>query len=166
MVYMLGIENISIKKKIVVLVMVSVVAALSLSSTAFVVNYVRQLNAEMIRQISVLADVLGSNASAALTFDDAKTAAELLGSLRAQPMITAAVLFDENDAVFAYYPVGEVPVDMTKPSQQAGHEFIGRSLQITTPIIQHGERIGTICIRGNTNVIRQQVIGYDLLSAS
>ena len=157
---MLGIENISIKKKIVVLAMVAVFAALTLSSTAFVVNYVRQLDSQMIRQISVLADVLGSNVSAALTFDDAKTAAELLSSLRAQPMITAAVLFDENDAVFASYPAGDVPTDLMKPSQQAGHEFIGSNLQITTRVTQHGEKLGTICIRGNTNVIRQQLIGY------
>ena len=156
---MLGIENISIKKKLMVLVMLAVVTAMSLSSTAFVINYARSINEDMIRQISVLADVLGSNTTAALTFDDARTAAELLSSLRVQPMITAAVLFEKNGSIFATYPADAAPKDLTEPSQP-GYEYIGSSLQITAPIIQNGERIGTICIRGNTDVIRQQLIGY------
>jgi len=156
---MLSIENISIKKKLMVLVMLVVVTAMLLSSTAFVINYARSIHADMIRQISVLADLLGSNTTAALAFDDAHSAAELLSSLRVQPMITSAVLFKQDDSVFATYPAAAVPEGLTKPAQP-GHEYIGRSLQITAPIIQNGEHIGTICIRGNTDVIREQLIGY------
>jgi two-component system, NtrC family, sensor kinase len=156
---MLGIENISIKKKLIVLVMIVVVTAMSLSSTAFVIHDVRTMNADMIRQLSVLADVLGSNTTAALTFDDERTAAELLGSLRVQPMITAAVLFEEHGSIFATYPAGVSPKELTKPSQ-TGYQYVGSNLQITAPIIHNGEQIGTICIRGNTDVIRQQLIGY------
>jgi two-component system, NtrC family, sensor kinase len=156
---MLSIKNISIKKKLMVLVMLVVVTAMSLSGTALVIHDVRKMEVDMVRQLSMLADVLGSNTTAALTFDDEHTAAELLGSLRAQPMITAAVLFDKNGSVFASYPAGSAPEDLKEPSQ-LGYHYIGSSLQITTSIIQNRERIGTICVRGNTDVIRHQLIGY------
>jgi two-component system NtrC family sensor kinase len=166
MLQMLGIENISIKKKLMVLVMVAVVAAMSLSSTALVVYDVHQMNLDMIRQLAALADVLGSNTTAALHFDDEHTAAELLSSLHVQPMITAAVLFDKNGSIFSTYPAGKVPKDLTEPSEQAGHEFIDGYLQITAPIIQNDERIGTICLRGNMDAIRQELIRYTAIAVA
>ncbi|MEX0643085.1 MAG: CHASE sensor domain-containing protein [Pirellulales bacterium] len=157
---MLGIENTSIKLKLMLLVMLAVVTAMSLSSTVFIVNNVRQMRVEMIRQLVALTEVLGSNATAALTFDDEQTATELLSSLRVQPMITAAVLFDKSGKVFATYPTGAAPKDLTAPPRNVGHQFIGGHLQVMSPINQNDERIGTICIRGDTAVFRRDLIRY------
>ena len=160
---MRGAKNISIKTKLMLLVMLAVVTALSLSSTAFVINDVRKMDADMIRQLTVLADVLGSNTTAALTFDDEATASELLSSLHVQPMITTAVLFQKNGSIFATYPAGAAPKELSGPSQLGGHQYIDGHVQITAPIIQKGERIGTICIRGTTDILHQQLIDYSAI---
>lgn len=159
---MFGIENVSIKRKLIVLMMLVVVTAMALSGTTLIIHDVRKMDDDMVRQLSVLADVLGSNTTAALAFDDSRTAAELLGSLRVQPMITAAVLFDKNGNIFATYPADGAPEDLQEPSRP-GDQYVGRSLQITSPIIQNSERIGTISIRGDTDVIRQQLVGYAII---
>jgi two-component system, sensor histidine kinase and response regulator len=54
----------------------------------------------------VQAKLLAENVSAALAFDDAKAAGELLGSLRNSPGILAAVLYDKQGQVFARHKLG------------------------------------------------------------
>ena len=96
-------RNVSINGKLTFLVVVTLVTALSLSYTAFVINDVRMIRKGMVRQLSSLVDVLGSNTSAALTFDDSETATQLLGSLKMQPMVRSACIYDAKGAVFATY---------------------------------------------------------------
>ena len=78
--------------------------ALALSCVAFFVNDVWLIRNSKSEQLSALATILGSNTTAAVEFNDAKTAAELLASLRQQPAVEFACLYDQHGKAFARIP--------------------------------------------------------------
>lgn len=160
-------RNISINGKLTLLVVVTLVTALSLSYVAFVVNDVRMMRKGMVRQLTALADVLGSNSSAALTFDDNETATQLLGSLKMQPTVKSACIYDENGIVFASYSIdGKLPTFPPAP-RQSGYEFTRAGyLVVSQRIVVKGETVGTIYLQATLDVIREEIIFYALIIGS
>ncbi|MCP5126101.1 MAG: HAMP domain-containing protein [Gammaproteobacteria bacterium] len=58
---------------------------------------------QLLRDARVMAHILGENSSAALIFEDKKTAEELLQSLRFNPAIISATLYLPDNKLFASY---------------------------------------------------------------
>ena len=87
-------KNLSIKSKLNVLVLAVSGAALLLASVALIVNDANLIRASKVQQLSALADVLGANSTATLTFDDPAAARELLSSLSLQPTVRFACLYN------------------------------------------------------------------------
>src|SRR5437867_423648 len=96
-------KDFAINTKLTLLVVLAGGVALLLSCIAFVTNDVQMIRASTIKQMSTLADVLGSNSTAALNFEDPGTAAELLTSLQKQPAIEFACIYDASGKAFATY---------------------------------------------------------------
>lgn len=97
------INDASISHKLTALVFIAVVLALALSCVAFAANHYWFANDVMVQQLDSLAEVLGANASAALVFDDAEAAGEILSSLRRHPIIRSAQLRTPAGELFAQY---------------------------------------------------------------
>ena len=66
-----------IRRKLGFLTGVGVLLALLLACSAFTVQDVRMIRAAKVNQITALADILGSNATTALEFNDPNVAAEV-----------------------------------------------------------------------------------------
>ena len=90
--------------KLNLLTVVAVGVALALSCVAFFVNDVWSIRNSKREQLSALATILAQTTTAALEFSDAKTAVELLASLRQQPAVEFACLYDQQGKAFATYP--------------------------------------------------------------
>ncbi len=160
-------RNISINGKLTLLVVVTLVTALSLSYAAFVINDVRMMRKGMVRQLSALADVLGSNSSAALTFDDNAAATQLLGSLKMQPTVRSACIYDENGAVFATYSFDRESPTFPPAPRRGGYEFTrGGYLVVAQRIVVKGETIGTIYLQASLDVIREEIVYYAAIIGS
>jgi hypothetical protein len=78
---MRGYKNLSINVKLILLVLASSGTALLLALAVLVFNYITLIRESKIQQLSALANVLGANSTAALSFDDPAAARELLSSL-------------------------------------------------------------------------------------
>src|SRR5258708_177865 len=96
-------SNLSIRAKLLSLVLVASGSALLLSTAVLVVNDVRTARHSFAQQLLSLADVLGANSSAALSFEDEGSATELLSSLRLQSGIEVGCIFDQRGRLFARY---------------------------------------------------------------
>src|SRR5947209_336205 len=95
--------HVSIKRKLQVLILLTSSIALLSSCLAFFANDVWNLRARTAMNLSVIGEVLGSNSTAALTFEDRDAAGEVLGALRAESKVDAALLCDERGNKFARY---------------------------------------------------------------
>jgi len=152
----------SLKTKLKLLTTVSAGVALLLSCVAFFAHDVWAIHRSKVHQLSALASVLGSNSTAALEFQDPQTAAELLGSLRRQPSVQLACLYDVEGKLFATYP-RELPDGVSVPDAppSPGSTFIETGyLEVVRQIDYEGERVGTIYLRAGMEDLRQQIVSH------
>ncbi len=133
--------------------------ALLLACAAFTIRDVRMIRAAKVKQITALADILGSNATAALEFQDPDTAEEVLSSLRLQPSVEAAALFDAQGELLATYPaqppalrdVRACPRITDPLFTEDGHLIIAQEIR------RDGDRVGTVYLRSNLKTIQQEL---------
>lgn len=158
-------SDVTIRKKLTALMMLTSSIVLLLASIAFVANELVRFKNDMTRNLSTLAEVTGLNCTAALTFDDHKAAEETLRALSVVDTLIFARVFDRNGAVFAQYaPSNAMNSKRESPVYaKGGFEsnpantsetlsfFFGNYLDIQTSIIMDGEKVGTIQIRTNLN---------------
>ncbi len=154
-------KDLAINSKLTLLVVLSGSVALLLSCIAFVTNDVRMIRLSMIEQMSTLAEVLGSNSTAALSFDDAKTAGELLTSLEKQPSVELACIYNAAGKVFATYHRGDSMPSVPSVPPPTGYEFTTDGYFNVSRRIQHdGGTIGTIYLHANMSELYDQIFWY------
>ncbi|OHB68589.1 MAG: hypothetical protein A2V70_05875 [Planctomycetes bacterium RBG_13_63_9] len=160
---MLRLADWPIRRKLNFLTTCGALIALVLACLSYAIHDVYRIRAAKVTQITALADILGYNATPALEFSDADHAAEVLASLRMQPSIEVAVLYDAHGKVIATYPRAlpasapypKTPRAMTPsftgPFPGGGH------LAIAQPIRRDTEKFGTIYLRSNLKEIQSQL---------
>ncbi|MGR9114212.1 MAG: EAL domain-containing protein [Gammaproteobacteria bacterium] len=102
-------NNAPIRIKLISIMTLTAMLALMLATTAIVVNeyYVKKKDTE--QQLALIADIISWNSSAALAFNDVKTAREILAGLKSRPSILSARLYDKQGDVFADYQANQAP---------------------------------------------------------
>jgi two-component system, cell cycle sensor histidine kinase and response regulator CckA len=96
-------QDLSIRRKLVALfVALAVLAVLAVSLPLGAYDYFVFKRA-IAQDLTILADVLAQNSSAALTFRDAEGASEVLQALRAEPNVTLACIYRSDGQPFAFY---------------------------------------------------------------
>ena len=113
--------NSSLQQKQTLIIMLTSTVALLLACSGFVAYEAVTFRAQMTRHLTTVAEMVGNNSTAALKFEDAAGAKEVLSSLRAESNITAAWLCDRNGSVVAVYsrsspPPGVPPKNFLKKS--------------------------------------------------
>jgi signal transduction histidine kinase/CheY-like chemotaxis protein len=151
----------SIQTKLALLVVSASVFALVFAFAGFGIFERASFRTEMARELSTLADTLGSNTAASLAFDDQKTAQEMLGALRSERNILVARLYDNRGNVFAEYRRAGLRSDYQGPAlQQDGAYFSAESLALFRAVALDGETAGTIAIVSDLSGFRAKIWQY------
>jgi hypothetical protein len=95
--------NLSIQRKLQLLILLTSSVALFSSCAAFFFKEWVDLRAHMVQDLVTTAQVLGANSTAALTFNDQNAAKDILKALRAQPHITSARICTDEGKPLAFY---------------------------------------------------------------
>src|SRR5438132_6920208 len=101
-------RDISIKRKLTLIIMAASTVALLLVSAGFVTYELVTFRQKMVRDLWTLADIIGNRSTAALSFDNNEDGEEDLNSLRANKHIVAACLY-KGESLFARYPNNSDP---------------------------------------------------------
>jgi signal transduction histidine kinase len=135
-------DDLPIRRKLPFIIITTCAIALSLAAIVLGTLDLFDVRRTMLRDTTVMADVLARNTEAALAFHDPEAAARTLAALESERRISAACVYDANGVRFAEYArpdrVGVFP------KQQDGHQFDGRNLALFRPIMLNHKRIGTI----------------------
>src|SRR5689334_12090101 len=98
-------------------------------------------------ELSALADTVGANGAASLTFKDRESAEEVLAGLGAEHHIMAACLYSVHGQIFAEYRRPGVSPDFRIPfSQDEGVHFERDSLTLRRKLGAGAETAGSIAI--------------------
>src|SRR5262249_14487130 len=102
-----------------------------------------------VQQASTLGKIVATNSTAALAFENAKDANEILSALRAEQSVAAAALYDKNGKLFSHYRPEVPEVDFPVTPQDNRYRFDGSHLITIQPVIQGEKRLGTLYVKSD-----------------
>ncbi len=145
-------QNISIKHKLIFIIMFISFVTLLLTLSAVVIKDVVLFHHTIVRDLSSMTQVIGMNSEAALVFNDQRSAEKNLAALGAMPYVFSACIYDRNKRVFATYFRKDAPSDLSPPRPlTSGHYFKKirdkEYLFLFQPICLEKETIGTVFIQ-------------------
>jgi diguanylate cyclase (GGDEF)-like protein/PAS domain S-box-containing protein len=121
------------------------------------------LRRSMVRNLSMLAEVLGNNSMAALTFQDSDGARKVLQALQAEPSVTAACIYTADGKPFATYVRPGMEIGTAPPPPQSSTTFFGPGrLILFRGISFYGETIGTIYIASDLQPLYARLREYGI----
>src|SRR5687767_14987330 len=97
------IESVSIRRKQILVVMLTSTVALLLACGAFIAYERISFQRSVTEKLNSLATIIGTASTTALEFNDPKAADEVLTGLRQERHITAAVIYNAQGEPFAVY---------------------------------------------------------------
>src|SRR6202451_3599555 len=158
---MLCFGDLSIRHKLTALFLaISGFTALAVSSPMAIYDLVTFRRA-VAQNLAVLGDVLAGNSTAALTFHDAESARDVLRALRAEPDVTAAVIYTSDGKPFAKYARDANDSDFIPPVPQAETtQFKSGHLVQFRKIVLAGETVGTLYIESDLERLHARVRTY------
>ena len=142
-------RNATFRQKLTVVTMLTSIAVLLLAGSAFVAfDWVRS-RSSITEDLSALAQMVQDNTEAALLFNDAKTAGEVLSSLRARPHVVGAWLIARDGSLFARYGRAGATDAGPLDADFEGARFSGDYLDVRRRMVSDGEVLGYLHIRSD-----------------
>src|SRR5579863_557123 len=147
---MRGLETLSLRQKLTGIIVLTSTAGILLACTVFAIYDIVTFRRTMANDLETIAQITGSNSTAALTFRDAQSALEILGALRAKTHIVEACIYTaEGNILATYQRRGSIPEIAPHPpggdqtSIGEGRIILFRQIRLD------GEVVGTIYLKSD-----------------
>jgi signal transduction histidine kinase/DNA-binding response OmpR family regulator/methyl-accepting chemotaxis protein len=142
-------KDMSIKRKLMLITIVTSSLALLLASIGFVVYDLTAFRARMSQDLVTQAKIIGANSTAALAFRDDNAVREILSALRAKDEVEAAAIYTPDGRVFADYRRDAQGSTIPPAPETPGYRFDEHSLRVFYRIVLHDQTLGTLYIESN-----------------
>jgi two-component system, sensor histidine kinase len=157
-------RNISIRRKLTLLAMLTSTVALLVACVACMTFDVFTFRERMTQDLTMNAEIVGTNCAAALTFNDANDARQTLSSFRADPhVVTACVYTGEGKPFVTYARNGAGRADVPPQVERDGAQFVGAYLEVFHTIHLDGKAIGTLFVRSDLQQLRERMYQYGVI---
>jgi signal transduction histidine kinase len=159
-------KDMMLRQKIILIALVSTSIALLMAGLGLILNEQQSFPKIMAQNLTNLAQIVGDNCTAALSFNDNKTAQDVLSTLKANPHILAAFLYDGKGQLVASYTNGPVEArEGAPPAQREGIQFVRGEVRLFHYILSGKERLGTIYLESDMEEMRSRLARYILMMA-
>jgi two-component system sensor histidine kinase/response regulator len=142
------------------------------ASTVFATYDYINSRSRLVRDVTMLADIVGTNSTAALTFKDAAAAAETLRATAVNEHVIDAQLFTRDGTLLATFRRPGMPSSRALPddARQPGSEpvalFEGNRLRVVRPITLNSEIIGSIAVESDTAEVWTRLTSFATIVAT
>src|ERR1017187_3192468 len=154
-------QDISIKRKLRLIIMVASIVALLLVSGGFVTYELVTFRQTMTRDLSALAEVIGNESTSALSFEDQGRAEEILGALKGKKQIVAAALYDANGHILAQYQQTNTASNCLPAAPgQPGVRVESNSRILFQGIHLQGDLVGTLYLKSDLEEMSERLRRY------
>jgi hypothetical protein len=156
---MLHLRDDPIAKQLSWLNLLVTTVALLLSCSAFLVYNVISSRNALVRNVSMQAQIIGSNTVSALLFDYPESAEDTLSALRATPAFTLPTAV--SLAEYWRDGHGKTPrPPSTAIPQTESHFFARDEVAVLHPIVHEGKPIGAVYIRSDSQLLENRLKRY------
>jgi PAS domain S-box-containing protein len=154
-------RNLSIRYKIALIVLVTSGTALVIAGASLVTFDVRSYKTALVSDLSVKADIIAANSTAALAFEDYDSAKKTLNALVHEYRILVAYLLSAEGLTFATYSRADVHDQHRKPVlREEGFRFADDFLAVRRPIYLDGDLLGHIYIEADLGGVAERVQNF------
>jgi len=152
----------TLKSKLLAMSIASTATALFAACGTLAVYDYHQFVQGMANDAQTNAEMVAGNATAALSFSDVNDATQTLATLRVEPHVVAAALYDRRAKRFAtYFRGAAVPIpNSVEEFPKDGLRFGSDSLDVFVPVRLNGQVIGTVYLQEDTALLRQRADSY------
>ena len=165
------IRHLSVRHKVAAIAVMTTTIVLLLASALFVMLEISNYRRALVQELTAIAQISGSNSTAAIIFDDRAAAQETLSALSVRPNIDAAAIYTPDGRLFARHTAPaaassamHVPAEFAELSlnSQAPYQLVWtrNSVDLYGPIGFDGEVVGVIHIRSNLDQIEATIWTY------
>jgi signal transduction histidine kinase/CheY-like chemotaxis protein len=163
----------SLARKLTFLGVVTSAASLVIAMTVVLAWDLSSARARLVRDTGMLADVVGSNSTAAVAFGDAKAALDTIRALSVNDGIVSAAIWTKDDQQLARYTRSGKPTTerlmparaLSVESHEQWFEFTDGALLLARPIVLDGDVMGTVVIESDLSVLWTQAATSGLVVA-
>lgn len=152
----------SIRRKLITAMMLTSTTVLVLAGVSLVLYDVASFRQSLVHNLSIRAEILAANSTAALAFDNRDDATQVLAALRSDPSMVMAALYDRQGHLFATYPAQAPAAAQTAPSRQ-GHWFERSALVVHQPVAEQGRALGTLYLESDLRALSARLRVFTLV---
>jgi two-component system, sensor histidine kinase and response regulator len=160
---MLRLGNLSIRRKLNVIVMITTTAALLLAFAAFVIYDTVAARQKIVRDLSMMSEIVANNSTAGLTFRDPKYAKEALEVYKMNSHVLHAEIYDSAANLFAAYTGAQsgvsaqrTPLKSAVAIRSSAVSFDDDRLVVETPIVLDNEVVGLVHVESDLKELSER----------
>ena len=144
----------TIKRKLITIIMVVCTLVVTTGSALYISYQQIMSRHQLVDTMACHAQIVGNNCTAALAFEDADDARDILASLRAAPSVTFACVYTKEGAVLAQYQRdGDGPILAPPACEQQNQRFAEGHLLLYRRIWQADEPLGTVYVKADLHAV-------------
>jgi len=140
-------RNLPIQQKMLVMTLLICGAVLLVAIVALFTFQVLTFRSNFQRDASTLATIIANNSAGPVVFKFDSDATEMVGSLKVKPEVLSASLVLPDGSVLAYFGNKESASALAQFPAAGNKRFVDGHLLVTQPVMQKGEREGTLFLR-------------------
>ena len=145
----MNLRNLSIKRKLTLIAMLTSSIALVLSAASFLTYDLLSFRKLLNQDLSTQAQIIAYSSAAAMAFKDESAATVTLSSLTAKDDVVAAVLYTPDGQMFAHYFRATDTPRVPKRVQKEVNRFNGNYIEVFSDVTLSGERVGTLFLQSD-----------------
>jgi signal transduction histidine kinase/DNA-binding response OmpR family regulator/HPt (histidine-containing phosphotransfer) domain-containing protein len=152
-------DNLSIEARLHLINLVTMGSAFVLAASLLVPQRISAEEHKLLTDARQKSMLVARNSTAALEFQNAKAAAEMLASLDVSRNVTEAALWTADDVLLATYRgAGDTRPGALRGPRQSGHLLTWTALELAEPISVNGMRAGQLYLRIDLDEMRHRLI--------
>ncbi len=154
-----------IRRRLSAITLITTGVAMLVTTVLFLGGEVVAVRRSSLQELKILSEVVASNSSAALAFDNPDDARAVLAAFRADPHIAAAALYRSDGSLFVGLPGHAGRGRTARDAGPAGYRFDGAAL-IGVATVSEGKRpLGMLFVRSDMSAVYDRVAFYALIAA-
>jgi len=153
------VHGLSIRQRLLMLTMLTSGIGVLLGCAAYLVYDIHADRLQKAEEIQSLSALVGTNAVAALAFDDAAGATKLLESLRTRPHVRIGVLYRADGSFFASYVRADLNGKVKTPLvAQAGMVWEKDRIKLSAPVILDNREVGSLYLEKDLADLQERLV--------
>ncbi len=153
-------RNLSIRKKIIGIIISSSLLAIFFGFGVVITNDIRIFKEDMHDNALINAQLIGDYLVSPLVFEDKDGAEEMLARLKGMHTVDNGVLYDNKGLPFASFARNGKAIEAPLATNEIIGEFEGKFLNLYHPITFQNKRYGILYLRFSTALLHEKIQAY------